>query len=103
MLSATSPCLTRLPASGRRWWISRYTLGWLLVQNGEINRGLALLQEARVKAPHIPDIHFHMAVALYKSGRVGESRKELDRLLRTGKTFPELDEARALHEQLSLP
>jgi putative PEP-CTERM system TPR-repeat lipoprotein len=79
------------------------TLGWLLVQNGETNRGLVLLQEARVKAPHIPDIHYHMAVALYKSGRVDEARKELDRLLRTGKAFPELDEARALHEKLLNP
>ena len=79
------------------------TLGWLLVQHGETNRGLVLLQEARVKAPHIPDIHYHMAVALYKSGRVDEARKELDRLLRTGKAFPEQDEARALREGLSKP
>ena len=77
------------------------TYGWLLVQNGEINRGLVLLQEARVRAPHIPDIHYHMAFALYKAGRTDESRKELDRLLKTGKTFPELEDARALHEKLS--
>jgi Tfp pilus assembly protein PilF len=78
------------------------TLGWLLVQNGDTNRGLVLLQEARVKAPHIPDIHYHMAAALYKAGRIEESRKELDRLLKTGKTFPELDEARALHNKLAI-
>lgn len=77
------------------------TLGWLLLQNGETNRGLVLLQEARVKAPHIPDIHYHMAVALYKAGRADESRKELDRLLKTGKTFPEVDEARALRDELA--
>jgi putative PEP-CTERM system TPR-repeat lipoprotein len=77
------------------------TLGWLLVQNGDVNRGLVLLQEARVKAPHIPDIHYHMAVALYKSGRVTEARKELDRLLKTGRTFPDRDNARALLDQLA--
>lgn len=76
------------------------TLGWLLLQNGETNRGLVLLQEARVKAPHIPEIHYHMAVALYKSGRIDESRKELDRLLKMGKTFPQLDDARALRDKL---
>ena len=76
------------------------TLGWLLVQNGDTNRGLVLLQEARIKAPHIPDIHYHMAVALYKSGRTGEARKELERLLKTNKTFPEIDKARALVRQL---
>ena len=77
------------------------TLGWLLVQNGEVNRGLVLLQEARVKAPHIPDIHYHMAVALYKSGRTAEARKELDRLLKTGKSFSELDNAIAFRDQLA--
>lgn len=76
------------------------TLGWLLVQNGEINRGLVLLQEARVKAPHIPSIHYHMAVALYKSGRTDEARKELDRLLKTSKDFQGVDDARKLREQL---
>jgi Tfp pilus assembly protein PilF len=75
------------------------TLGWLLVQNGDINRGLVLLQEAAVKAPHIPDIRYHMIVALDKAGRRDEARKELDRLLKTGKTFPDVDKARALREQ----
>jgi tetratricopeptide (TPR) repeat protein len=77
------------------------TLGWLLVQNGDVNRGLVLLQEARIKAPHIPDIHYHMAFALHKAGRNDEARKELERLIRTGKDFPDLARARALHEQLS--
>jgi Tfp pilus assembly protein PilF len=76
------------------------TLGWLLVQYGDTNRGLVLLQEARVKAPHIPDIHYHMAVALYKSGRTGEARKELDRLLRTGQAFPERVSAIAFRDYL---
>ena len=64
-------------------------------------RGLLLLQEARVKAPHVPEIHYHMAVALNKSGRVNESRKELDRLLRSGQMFAELEDARALRDQLA--
>jgi len=75
------------------------TLGWLLVQKGEVGRGLVLLQEAAVKAPHIPDIRYHMVVALDRAGRRDEARKELDRLLKTGKAFPELDKARALREQ----
>ena len=76
------------------------TLGWLLVQNGEITRGLVLLQEAVTKAPHVPGIRYHMAVALMKAGRREEARKELDRLLRTGKKFPERDEAAALRIRL---
>jgi Tfp pilus assembly protein PilF len=75
------------------------TLGWLLVEHGEVSRGLVLLQEAAVKAPHMPEIRYHMVVALDKAGRRDEARKELDRLLKSGKTFSELDEARALQEQ----
>jgi hypothetical protein len=41
-----------------------------------------------------------MAVALAKAGRRDESRKELDRLLKTGKDFQGLNEARKLREQL---
>jgi tetratricopeptide (TPR) repeat protein len=76
------------------------TLGWLLVQNGETNRGLVLLQEAATKAPHIPDIRYHMAAALEKAGRRDEARKELDRLLKSNKAFPERDKAAALRAQL---
>jgi putative PEP-CTERM system TPR-repeat lipoprotein len=76
------------------------TLGWLLVQNGETNRGLLLLQEAATKAPHIADIRYHLAVALDKTGRRDEARKELDRLLKSGKTFPERDKAEALRDRL---
>jgi putative PEP-CTERM system TPR-repeat lipoprotein len=76
------------------------TLGWLLVLEGETNRGLLLLQEARAKAPHIPDIHYHMAVALEKAGRREEARKELDRLLKSNKAFTEREKAEALRNKL---
>jgi len=76
------------------------TLGWLLVQNGDTNRGLVLLQEAATKAPHIPDIRYHMAAALEKAGRRDEARKELDRLLKSNKTFQERGKAEALRKQL---
>jgi putative PEP-CTERM system TPR-repeat lipoprotein len=76
------------------------TLGWLLVQNGELNRGLVLLQEARLQAPHNPEIHYHLAVALHRAGRSDEAREELERLLETGQAFPGIDQARALQAQL---
>jgi putative PEP-CTERM system TPR-repeat lipoprotein len=76
------------------------TLGWLLVQNGDTDRGLALLQEARVEAPQIPDIQYHVAVALHSAERSDEARKELDHLLKSGKAFPGIDQARVLHRQL---
>ena len=76
------------------------TLGWLLVLNGKTNRGLLLLQEARIKAPHIPDIHYHMAAALAKAGRRDEAHKELSRLLNSHKSFTDREKAAALLDQL---
>ena len=76
------------------------TLGWLLVQNGQTNRGLVLLQEAAVKAPHIPEIRYHVAVALAKAGRRDEARKVLDRLLKSGKGFQGIEDAKKLRAQL---
>jgi putative PEP-CTERM system TPR-repeat lipoprotein len=77
------------------------TLGWLLVQNGDINRGLVLLQEAALMAPNIPDIRYHMVVALDMAGRRDEAREELDRLLTSNKTFPDRDKAEALRARLA--
>jgi tetratricopeptide (TPR) repeat protein len=76
------------------------TLGWLLLQDGEINRGLILLQEAAVKAPHLPEIRYHVAVALAKAGRRDEARKLLDRLLKPGTRFQGIEDARKLRGQL---
>ena len=76
------------------------TLGWLLVQHGDTNRGLVLLQEATTKAPHLPDIRYHMAAALAKAGRPEEARQVLDRLLKSDKAFPERDQAEVLRKQL---
>jgi len=76
------------------------TLGWLLVQNGKTERGLVLLQEAASKAPHIPEIRYHMAVGLHKAGRDEEARKELKRVLQKNPDFADADKAKALVERL---
>jgi len=76
------------------------TLGWLLVQKGEHQRGLVLLQEAVTKAPYLPEIRYHMAVALTKVGRTVEAREELERIIRTHKDFAEMDKATELLHQL---
>jgi putative PEP-CTERM system TPR-repeat lipoprotein len=77
------------------------TLGWLLLDRGELERGLALLQEAAGRAPHIPAIRYHRAVALAKNDRSEEARKELERLLRDHSDFAEADDARSLLTQLT--
>lgn len=72
------------------------TLGWLLVQQGDTERGLKLLQTAFNQNPNHPEIHYHYAAALAKSGAKEQARRELQRLLDSGKKFPQEQEAREL-------
>ncbi len=76
------------------------TLGWLLVQQGNSKRGLELLQKASELAPDLPVVRYHYAAALAKAGEKVLARRELERLLSSGKKFPEEPEARALLQQL---
>lgn len=72
------------------------TLGWILVEQGELKRGLPLLQKAVSLAPAVPEIRYHHAAALSKSGDKSGARKELEKLLADKKPFAQQDEARAL-------
>jgi putative PEP-CTERM system TPR-repeat lipoprotein len=76
------------------------TVGWLLVEQGNITRGLPLLQKAASLAPEFADIRYHLAHALIKSGDKVGARKELEGLLASGKPFSKADEARTLLKQL---
>jgi Flp pilus assembly protein TadD len=72
------------------------TLGWMLTEQGNVARGLPLLQKAASLAPAAPEIRYHLAFALNKSGDKVSARKELDKLLSDNKVFPQLDDAKAL-------
>jgi tetratricopeptide (TPR) repeat protein len=72
------------------------TLGWMLVEQGNIKRGLPLLQKAAGMAPEAKDTRFHMAIAMQKSGDKAGARKELEKLFADKKPFPEADQAKAL-------
>ena len=76
------------------------TLGWVLVQQGDTARGLPLLQKASSQAPNSPEIRFHLAQALNKSGDKAGARRELDKLLASTAPFAQADEARALLKTL---
>ena len=47
-----------------------------------------------------PDIRYHLAVALAKSGREAEARNELKKILKPGAIFDESDEALVLQKRL---
>jgi putative PEP-CTERM system TPR-repeat lipoprotein len=72
------------------------TVGWLLVEKGDIKRGLPMLQKAAGLVPDAKDIRFHMALAMQKSGDKAGARKELEKLFADRRPFPQADEAKAL-------
>lgn len=74
------------------------TLGLLLVNSGNLNRGLSLLDDARIANPSDDSIAFHYAEALAKANRRAEARLILLDLV--GETFPEQESARALLDGL---
>jgi putative PEP-CTERM system TPR-repeat lipoprotein len=75
-------------------------LGWVLVESGQVGRGLELLIKAAEKAPDNPEIGYHLAAALAKSGMKAQARRELERLLGLKKEFREREEAQALLKKL---
>ncbi len=78
------------------------TLGWILVQKGDMKRGLDLLQQAASKASGIPVTQYHYASALSKAGREREARKVLETLFTKETSFAEAQDARKLLKQLQL-
>ena len=76
------------------------TLGWMLVEQGNTQRGLPLLQKAAAGAPALPEIRYHLAVGLSKSGDKAGARKELEALLAQNKPFAQQEEARSLLKTL---
>jgi putative PEP-CTERM system TPR-repeat lipoprotein len=77
------------------------TLAWILVeQNHDVERGAKLLQEAHELTPKQGDIHYHLAVALEKSGKTAEARRELEKLLGSKVKFGSQKDAEALLKKL---
>jgi putative PEP-CTERM system TPR-repeat lipoprotein len=76
------------------------TLGWILIEQDNIARGLPLLQKATSLAPEMAEIRYHFAAGLLKSGDKTRARKELEQLLSKGEQFASVNEARLLLKQI---
>jgi putative PEP-CTERM system TPR-repeat lipoprotein len=76
------------------------TVGWILTEQGNVARGLPLLKKAVALAPQSPELHYHLAAGLNKSGDKAGARAELEKLLASNKPFASADEARLLLKQL---
>ncbi|HES58390.1 MAG TPA: PEP-CTERM system TPR-repeat protein PrsT, partial [Firmicutes bacterium] len=77
------------------------TFGWLLVEAGEVERGLDLLQKAARTAPTDSEAHYHLAAALARSGETADARERLQALLSAGEERPWTADARALLRELA--
>ena len=76
------------------------TLGWILLEQGQVARALPLIQKAYAKQPDNLTLHYHYAVALARNNDRARAQNELERLLGRGMLFPEEQEAKDLLKQL---
>ena len=76
------------------------TLAWTLFQNGQSDRALQLLRDARLRQPGNPEIRYHLAAVLANTGRNNEARDELDAALKLGIEFESSADARKLRQTL---
>lgn len=72
------------------------TLGWILVNQGKVETGLNYLKSALTARPNSPDMKYHVAAALAKSGDKTQARKMLESVLNEAPTFPERKDAEEL-------
>ncbi|WP_148560844.1 XrtA/PEP-CTERM system TPR-repeat protein PrsT [Magnetospira sp. QH-2] len=78
------------------------TLGWLLVRQGETERGLALLRDAHARGGDRLEIRFHLAATLQRLGRLDEARKEMKAIISAAKGASLGDEFDALRKELGM-
>jgi putative PEP-CTERM system TPR-repeat lipoprotein len=72
------------------------TYGMLLVDNGQVERGLELLAKAVALMPQAADIRLNHARALLKAGKKSDAKQELDVLAKLGDKYPAQAEVAAL-------
>ena len=76
--------------------------GWMLVQKGELDNGIRILREARLREPGDGVIRWNLAWALAKAGRKAEARDELRAALASGSPPNPGPELNALKADLGL-
>jgi len=78
------------------------TYGWLLVESGALREGLEVLQPTDAAAGGVqPEIRYHYASALVRSGQKDQARVMLDDLLTNSPEFDNREEAEALLRSVS--
>ena len=77
------------------------TLGWILVQSdNQLQRAVELLEDAVKQSPNIPEIKYHLAVALLKTGDARQAKGLLNEVVTAGRDFEDLNNAKKLLETI---
>jgi len=83
--------------------VERDITGRLLVQAGEVAKGLDLLSSAVTMDPQNAAFRYHYAQALAAAGRRDEARAAIEQALQNSKSFPEREAASAFLDELGGP
>jgi putative PEP-CTERM system TPR-repeat lipoprotein len=76
------------------------TLGWVMLQRGDIKPAVELLKRAVAARPDDPSLTYHLALALDKSGQAEDGRKLLEPLLAKTDAFDDRAAAEKLLAQM---
>jgi cellulose synthase operon protein C len=76
------------------------TLGWALFLQGQTDKALPLLRDARLRAPGNPEIRYHLATVLVAVKRHAEAKAELREALKISPRFEGAPEAQTLLKSL---
>ncbi len=75
--------------------------GWFCIHEGRLKEGVSLLKTAVQKSPADPEFRYHLAEALFKSGKKGLARESLEIALASQQNFNGRNEAEDLLLKLS--
>ena len=78
------------------------TYGWILLQRGDVDRAVQILADA-AKGSKEPDIHYHYAAALAKSGKRDQALEILTSVTGASQSFASRAEAERLLRELGQP
>jgi len=76
------------------------TLGWVHCLAGNAEEAVRYLRAAKLGAPNLPTVRYHLGVAYLKAGNEAAAKGELEEALGISRTFPEAEEAVRLLETL---